>query len=153
VIANNTPEISGFILFDAFPLGTVFMIAFMILVTTFFITSADSSTLAVSMMTTGGKARPSTINRVFWGVVLGLTAAILMIIGGEGGTGALQNAVIITGAPFAFVFLAMLSLITDFSSSYGRVLLQDETVLIGSSAKLNRAGVTRARGPVESDDD
>jgi len=61
-----------------------------------------------------------------------------MIIGGEGGTGALQNAVIITGAPFAFVcFLAMLSLITDFSSSYGRVLLQDETVLIGSSAKLN----------------
>jgi choline-glycine betaine transporter len=134
VINNFTPEISGFILFDAFPFGTVFMIAFMILVTTFFITSADSSTLAVSMMTTGGKARPSTINRVFWGVVLGMTAAILMIIGGEGGTGALQDAVIITGAPFAFVcFLAMASLIKEFSGNYGRVLLQDETVLYGSS--------------------
>ncbi|WP_202614558.1 BCCT family transporter [Halostella litorea] len=154
VIANGTPEVSGFILFEAFPLGTVFMIAFMVLVTTFFITSADSSTLAVSMMTTGGKASPSTINRIFWGVVLGMTAAILMIIGGEGGTSALQNAVIITGAPFAFVcFLAMLSLIRDFSSKYGRVLLQDETVLIGSGRRAERDSPSGPGGPVESDDD
>ncbi|WP_247002248.1 BCCT family transporter [Halosolutus gelatinilyticus] len=152
VIANNTPELSGFILFEAFPLGTVFMIAFMVLVTTFFVTSADSSTLAVSMMTTGGKARPSTINRIFWGVVLGVTAAILMIIGGNDGTGALQDAVIITGAPFAFVcFLAMLSLIKNFGSNYGRVLLQDETVLVGSSATTEPE--SPPGGPVESDDD
>ncbi|OYR40445.1 BCCT family transporter [Halorubrum sp. Hd13] len=152
VINNFTPEISGFILFSAFPFGTVFMIAFMILVTTFFITSADSSTLAVSMMTTGGKARPSTINRVFWGVVLGMTAAILMIIGGAGGAGALQDAVIITGAPFAFVcFLAMLSLIREFSSNYGRVLLQDETVLYGGSKESDsRSASFESAG---SDDD
>ncbi|MFP9192808.1 BCCT family transporter [Natronosalvus vescus] len=124
-------EVTGFILFDAFPLGTVFMIAFMLLVTTFFITSADSSTLAVSMMTTGGKARPSNINRIFWGVVLGMTAAILMI---QGGVDALQSAAIVTGGPFAFVcFLAMLGLIKHFSTKYGRVLLQEDTVLIGSS--------------------
>jgi len=130
------PEISGFILFDAFPLGIVFILAFLILVTTFFITSADSSTLAVSMMTTGGKEKPSTLNRVFWGIVLGLTAAILMILGGEGGAGALQQAVIITGAPFAFVcFFAMLSLIRNFSVEHGSVLLQDETVLIGSGTE------------------
>ncbi|RQG89294.1 BCCT family transporter [Natrarchaeobius halalkaliphilus] len=127
-------EVTGFILFDAFPGGTVFMLAFLVLVTTFFITSADSSTLAVSMMTTGGKESPSTINRLFWGIVLGLTAAILMILGGEGGTDALQQAVIITGAPFAFVCLfAMLSLIRRFGVDHGKVLLQDETVLIGSS--------------------
>jgi glycine betaine transporter len=129
-------EVSGFILFEAFPLGSVFMIAFLILVTSFFITSADSSTLAVSMMTTGGKARPSTINRLFWGIVLGLTAAILMIIGGEGGAGALEQAVVITGAPFAFVcLLALLSLIKDFSGTRGRVLLQERTVLIGSTQR------------------
>lgn len=152
VINNFTPEISGFILFSAFPFGTVFMIAFMILVTTFFITSADSSTLAVSMMTTGGKARPSTINRVFWGVVLGMTAAILMIIGGSGGTGALQDAVIITGAPFALVcFLAMIGLIREFSSNYTQVLLQEETVLYGSSGDDDtRSAAVRSAG---SDDD
>ncbi len=128
-------EISGFILFDAFPLGVVFIIAFLILVTTFFITSADSSTLAVSMMTTGGKEKPSSINRIFWGLILGMTAAILMILGGEGGANALQQAVVITGAPFAFVCLfAMLSLIRNFSANHGQILLQEETSLIGSAA-------------------
>jgi len=128
-------EVSGFILFDAFPLGAAFILAFLVLVTTFFITSADSSTLAVSMMTTGGKAKPSNINRVFWGVILGMTAAILIILGGEGGAGALEQAVVITGAPFAFVCLfAMLSLIKNFSVNYGNVLLQEETTLIGSKA-------------------
>ncbi|GAB3039943.1 BCCT family transporter [Natronobiforma cellulositropha] len=122
-------EVTGFIMFEAFPFGTAFMIAFMILVTTFFITSADSSTLAVSMMTTGGKAKPSSINRVFWGVILGMTAAILMILGG---VDALQSAAIITGGPFAFVcFVAMLGLIKEFASRHGRVLLQEETTLIG----------------------
>ncbi|MFA9417703.1 BCCT family transporter [Natrinema sp. HArc-T2] len=147
-------EISGFILFETFPMGSLFMLAFMILVTTFFVTSADSSTLAVSMMTTGGKARPSTINRIFWGVVLGMTAAILMILGGTGSANTLQQAAIITGTPFAFVcFLSMLALIKDFGSEYGRVLLQDETVLVGSSRPTESESPSGPSGPVESDDD
>ncbi|MFC6824579.1 BCCT family transporter [Halopelagius fulvigenes] len=167
VISGNVgPEVAGFILFEALqftlnvggssvtiPIGTVLMYMFLILVTTFFVTSADSSTLAVSMMTTGGKARPSTINRIFWGVVLGLTAAILMILGGTGSANTLQQAAIITGTPFAFVcFLAMLSLIKDFGSNYGRVLLQDETVLFGASRK-SEPEPPGAGGTAESDDD
>ena len=141
-------EVSGFILFEAFPLGTVFMVAFMLLVTTFFITSADSSTLAVSMMTTGGKAKPSNINRIFWGVVLGMTAAILMILGG---VDALQSAAIVTGGPFAFVcLLAMLGLIKHFGEKHGRVLLQDETVLVGSSDE--KSPVSGTVGAGEDDD-
>ncbi|RKD89111.1 BCCT family transporter [Halopiger aswanensis] len=164
-------EVSGFILFEALrftmdlsaiglgtyslPVGGVLVYVFLLLVTTFFITSADSSTLAVSMMTTGGKARPSNINRIFWGVVLGMTAAILMILGGTGSANTLQQAAIITGTPFAFVcFAAMLALIKDFGSSYGRVLLQDETVLIGSSRTSDaESPPTGPGGPVESDDD
>ncbi|MEM4780604.1 MAG: BCCT family transporter [Halalkalicoccus sp.] len=123
-------EVSGFVLSETFPLGSLFMIAFMILVTTFFVTSADSSTLAVSMMTTGGKASPSNINRVFWGVMLGVTAAILMTLGG---VDALQSAAVVTGGPFAFVCLvAMIGLIKEFSTTHGRVLLQDETTIVGS---------------------
>jgi len=158
-------EVSGFILFEALnftlnlggasmtiPIGSVLIYAFMILVTTFFVTSADSSTLAVSMMTTGGKAKPSNINRVFWGVVLGMTAAILMILGGTGSANTLQQAAIITGTPFAFVcFLAMLSLIKDFGKNYDQVLLQNETVLYGKS---NDSGSqSTASKSVGSDDD
>lgn len=129
--ANTVGEqVSGFVLFETFPLGSLFMIAFMILVTTFFITSADSSTLAVSMMTTGGKAEPSNINRIFWGVMLGVTAAILMTLGG---VDALQSAAVVTGGPFAFVcLLAMIGLIKEFSANHGRVLLQDDATIIGS---------------------
>jgi len=163
VIAGEAgAEVSGFILFEALnftlnlagfsvtlPVGSVLIYAFLILVTTFFVTSADSSTLAVSMMTTGGKAKPSTINRIFWGVVLGMTAAILMILGGTGSANTLQQAAIITGTPFAFVcFLAMVSLIKDFSANYDQVLLQEETVLYGSSEESRAT----TRG-VESDDD
>ncbi|QHS16380.1 BCCT family transporter [Halopenitus persicus] len=131
VIAGDAgAEVSGFILFETFPLGTVFILAFMILVTTFFITSADSSTLAVSMMTTGGKAQPSNINRVFWGVLLGMMAAILMTLGG---VNALQSAAIITGTPFAFVCLfTMIGLIREFVSDGSRVLLHEDSWLFGS---------------------
>jgi len=154
IAGEQGAEVSGFILFETFPMGSIFMLAFMILVTTFFVTSADSSTLAVSMMTTGGKARPSTINRIFWGVVLGMTAAILMILGGTGSANTLQQAAIITGTPFAFVcFLSMLALIKDFGSNYGRVLLQDETVLVGSSSQTEPESPAGPSGPVESDDD
>ncbi|WP_281193471.1 BCCT family transporter [Halorubrum sp. F4] len=156
-------EVSGFILFEALnftlnlggasltlPVGSVLIYAFLILVTTFFVTSADSSTLAVSMMTTGGKAKPSNINRIFWGVVLGMTAAILMILGGTGSANTLQQAAIITGTPFAFVcFLAMLALIKDFGENYDQVLFQNETVLYGSEDE----GGSRTGSVVESDDD
>ncbi|QLG28073.1 BCCT family transporter [Halorarum halophilum] len=152
VLADGGPgaEASGFILFEAFPFGTVFMLAFMLLVTTFFITSADSSTLAVSMMTTGGKARPSSINRVFWGVVLGMFAAILMTLGG---TSALQSAAIITGGPFAFVCLfALLGLVREFSSEYGRVLLRENAWIFGSRPDTSPGG-TEPPEPTETTDD
>ena len=145
------PETSGFILYESFTLGAVLMIAFLILVTTFFITSADSATLAVSMMTTGGKARPSNLNRIFWGVVLGMTAAILMILS-EDGVAALQDAAVITGGPFAFVCLiAMIGLIVHFSKKHGRVLLQDETRLIGSADE--EVSVVDEAPPIVEDDD
>ncbi|WP_255192201.1 BCCT family transporter [Natronobeatus ordinarius] len=141
-------DVAGFILFETFPFGTVFMLAFMILVTSFFVTSADSSTLAVSMMTTGGKAKPSNINRIFWGVMLGATAGILMVLSVEG-VEALQSAAVITGGPFAFVCLiALIGLVKEFSSSHGRVLLQDETRIIGSQTED-----TPQRDVVPGDDD
>ena len=147
-VGEHGAPVAGFALFEAFPLGSVFMIAFMILVTTFFITSADSSTLAVSMMTTGGKASPSSINRVFWGVVLGMTAAILMILGG---VDALQSAAIITGGPFAFVCLfALLGLAREFSAKFGRVLLQDDAWIVGSRPERLSSGDSDA---VPGDDD
>jgi glycine betaine transporter len=121
--------VSGFPLFQALPLGNVLVAAFLLLVLTFFLTTADSTTLALSMITTGGEEHPSVITRVFWGVTLGLIASILVVIGG---TSALQNAAVITGGPLGIIGLvATYGLIKEFSSEYGRMVLQeDESVMV-----------------------
>ena len=141
--------VSGYVLFGALPVvGPLLLIGFLVLVTTFFVTSADSSTLAVSMMTTGGKEHPSSINRIFWAVLQGLVASILMVVGG---VNALQSAAIITGAPFAVVCLvAMLGLIRTFQAETGGVLLHDRTWLFGSPSRREGAG---AGVEIAQDDD
>ncbi|MFB6110399.1 MAG: BCCT family transporter [Halodesulfurarchaeum sp.] len=83
-------------------LGLFLMLTFLVLVTTFFVTSADSSTLALGMLTTGGKEDPSTINRTIWGITMGALASLLMVFGGGN---ALQTASVLTGGPFAIVLL------------------------------------------------
>ena len=94
--------VSGYVLFGSFPGGELWQLLFLVLVTTFFLTSADSSTLAVGMLTTGGKREPSSVNRVFWGVLQGAIASVLVVVGGAT---ALRSSVIVTGAPFAVVCL------------------------------------------------
>lgn len=107
---------AGYPLFDALAFGEILMVLFLILVTTFFITSADSSTLALGMLTTGGEESPSLINRVIWGGIIGLLASVLMV---AGGVGALQAAAIITGGPFGIVVLVSIySMLKLFSSRY-----------------------------------
>ena len=142
--------VSGYVLFGALPVvGPVLLFAFLVLVTTFFVTSADSSTLAVSMMTTGGKQHPSSLNRVFWALLQGLVASILMVVGG---VNALQSAAIITGAPFAIVCLiATLGLIKTFQAETGGVLLQDRTTLFGSPSEPDTPPTHQKPAPPDDD--
>ena len=121
--------VSGYPVFGALPFGSFLAALFFLLVITFFVTSADSSTLGIAMLTTGGKESPSELNRVFWGVLQGLVASILVVIGG---TNALQQAAIITGGPVAIVGLvAVYGMIKEFSSVRGNVLIQDDASVSG----------------------
>ena len=116
--------VAGYALFGALPLGALWQPLFLILVVTFFATSADSSTLAVAMLTTGGKENPSSINRVFWGVLQGLIASILVVLGGAS---ALRSSVIITGAPFAIVCVVSFVLfMRQLSDDHGHVLFDGD---------------------------
>jgi glycine betaine transporter len=100
MVAEYGVSVSGFPLFGALPFGGVLSAVFMLLVVTFFITSADSSTLALGMLTTGGKQHPSTVNRVIWGALMGGLASLLIV---GGGIDALRSSAIITGFPFAVI--------------------------------------------------
>jgi len=107
-----------------------------VLVVTFFVTSADTATLGLAMLTARGTQHPSTINRVVWGVLQGTTASVLLVLGG---TRTLQNASIITGTPFALVILAgIVVMIREFGREKGRVLLQDGHDVFDPESRLVR---------------
>ncbi|MGD8783843.1 MAG: BCCT family transporter [Thioalkalispiraceae bacterium] len=82
----------------------VSLLAIMVIVT-FFVTSSDSGSLVIDMITAGGKTNPPVPQRIFWATTEGVVAAALLI---AGGLTALQTAAIATGLPFAFILIVMM---------------------------------------------
>ena len=76
----------------------------MILISTFFITSADSGTFVLGMMTTNGSQNPSNRLKVVWGILLTVMALVLLY---SGGLQALQNTMIIAALPFSAIIALM----------------------------------------------
>jgi len=85
------------------PYGFIISILFLVLTTVFVATTGDSMTYAISMAMTGHE-HPSTALRVFWGVMMGIIAMILVVIG-AGGVGALQSFIVITAVPVSLLLL------------------------------------------------
>jgi len=114
---------SLFTLLGTLPAGTVVSAGVIILIALFFITSSDSGSLVVSLLTSSGEGDPPIWVRIFWGVVEGLVAAALLI---AGGLGALQTASIIAALPFSIVMLLMMwALIKAFNKEHDRYEVED----------------------------
>lgn len=91
--------------FEYLPFSTIASIVATVLVITFFVTSSDSGSLVVDMLTSGGTEDDSPVwQRIFWAALEGLLAIALLI---AGGLGALQTATIASALPFAVVMLFM----------------------------------------------
>ena len=86
-----------------------------IVVAIFFVTSSDSGSFVVDMLTSGGHPDPPVWQRVFWAVSEGGVAAVLLL---AGGLAALQSAAINTGLPFCLILLAV-------CAGLGRALLRE----------------------------
>ncbi|MCO6441724.1 MAG: BCCT family transporter [Nitrococcus mobilis] len=103
-----------FVLLEQLPVtGLIALIASVItitVVTLFFATSSDSGSLVVDILTNGGDPHPIWQQRLFWAVMEGLIAAVLLIAGAATGgdaLGALQTGAVTTGLPFCAVLLLM----------------------------------------------
>lgn len=90
--------------FEYLPLSWLASLLAVVLVVTFFVTSSDSGSLVVDMLTSGGAEDSPTWQRVFWAVMEGVLAAALLI---AGGLRALQTATIASALPFAVVMILM----------------------------------------------
>ena len=90
-------------LFDFFPLTTGLSVLALVLVFIFLVTSADSASFVLGMMSSGGEANPSTGIKLFWGLVVAVVAAAALIAGAGVD---LMKALAITGAiPFVFIMV------------------------------------------------
>ncbi|WP_031066824.1 BCCT family transporter [Streptomyces sp. NRRL WC-3742] len=97
-------EASLFEMLDALPLGSFTSVVAVLLVMTFFITSADSASLVLGSLSSRGSLHPRTWLVVVWGVLMGGVAAALLL---AGGLTALQNATILVALPFVVVMLLL----------------------------------------------
>lgn len=75
-----------------------------LLIGVFFITSADSGALVVNSIACRGNNESPVWQRLFWCVLLGLTAIVLLL---AGGLGALQAVTLVAALPVAFILLVL----------------------------------------------
>jgi len=90
------------------PLASVTSLLAAGVVSVFFVTSSDSASFVVDMLTSGGHPNPPIWQRVFWASAEGATAAVLLYFGGKQALSALQAATISIGLPVCVMLLVMM---------------------------------------------
>jgi glycine betaine transporter len=86
------------------PLGAVLSGIATALILSFFVTSADSATFVLGMLSSRGAANPPAKVKLVWGALIAGIAAVLLLAGGLKG---LQSASIAAAGPFAVVMIVM----------------------------------------------
>ena len=108
---KTSPETQLFGVFHHVPMGMALSIIALVLIGSFFITSADSATFVLGMQTSFGTLEPRITIKVSWGIAQALIAFILLLAGGGDGSQALnaiQSAAIISALPFSIVVILMM---------------------------------------------
>jgi choline/glycine/proline betaine transport protein len=98
------PENVLFNLLGSLPFGVVLSVIAVIVIAIFFITSADSGSLVIDMLASGGDTNPPKWSRIMWASLGGLVAIALLV---AGGLGALQTGAILTSIPVSIVMIGM----------------------------------------------
>lgn len=95
-----------FVLFEQFPFREITSLILIFVIFTFFVVSADSCTIVLGMLSSGGNENPKIPLKLFWGIAMGAAAGLLLMLG-DGGLDALQMASILGGFPFLFIMFAV----------------------------------------------
>ena len=103
-VADAVPELALFKMLEQLPFTGFVSTVSVFLIAIFFVTSADSGSLVMDIITAGGKMDAPVQQRVFWCVLAGLVAIALML---GGGMASLQALTISIGLPFGVVLLIM----------------------------------------------
>lgn len=103
VVTVNMPQ-AVFVLLEKYPLAHISGLLCTVCVVLFFVTSSDSASLVVDTIASGGVEHPPVGQRIFWALLEGAVAIVLLF---AGGLTALQTGAITTALPFCVVIVAM----------------------------------------------
>lgn len=132
-LSEQPTESQLFALLETLPLTSIASVAAMLVIVTFFITSADSATFVLGSLSSGGAdpVRPVT---VIWGLVISASAGVLLL---AGGLEAVQTASIIAAFPFTIVLVAAaVSLFRWLSDDPGPARVEPPTRTAGASEPI-----------------
>ncbi len=97
-------SVALFKFFEYLPLSSISSFIATLLVIMFFVTSADSGSLVVDMLTSGKQQGSPVWQRVFLAILQGVIAAVLLL---AGGLAALQSATLAMALPFTMIMILM----------------------------------------------
>ncbi|WP_354593309.1 BCCT family transporter [Frigoribacterium sp. PvP054] len=145
VAADGSVDTEGalFEMLQGLPGGSIAVFGAILLIGLFFITSSDSGSLVLGMISTGGDTEPRPWVRIFWAVVTALVAIALLV---TGGLDALKTAAIITALPFSVVMIGIcVATFRAFDSEHRRFLRAQRTQLRDDFG--DHYGLEEARAP------
>ncbi|SDL43142.1 choline/glycine/proline betaine transport protein [Modicisalibacter muralis] len=99
---NADASVALFQFLENFPLSQISSLIATILVVTFFVTSSDSGSLVIDMLTSKDGDESPVWQRIFWAVSEGFVAMALLL---AGGLSALQTASIASALPFSLILM------------------------------------------------
>jgi glycine betaine transporter len=103
-LTDTGTEGALFSLLEQFPLATLTSTLVMVLIALFFISSADSASVVLGMLSQRGTISPSRWIVVLWGISIACVAAALTV---AGGLEVMQSATILVATPFLLVLVAI----------------------------------------------
>nr|WP_281252556.1 BCCT family transporter [Sphingomonas dokdonensis] len=130
--------------FEYLPAASVTSSLAILLVAVFFVTSADSGALVIDTLASGGAEDSPRWQRIYWCLLLGVTATLLLV---AGGLGALQAATLLAALPFCFIMLLLsFGLIRQTSADLSGVTLANDAPAV--SERLKRLFVPASRAEI-----
>jgi choline/glycine/proline betaine transport protein len=122
-LGDITAEESLFRILEELPLGGILSVLGILLVAIFFITSSDSGSLVVDMLSSGGHPNPPMWSRILWAALSGFLAIALLL---SGGLESLQAGSLATALPFSVILLLMCVALVKALSLDTAVLAEQE---------------------------
>ena len=104
---GSADSVAVYAMLEQLPFSSVLCFLAATVMTIFFVSSSDSASFVVDMLTSRGPGDPPVWQRVFWASAEGATAAVLLYAGGATVLNALKASVVSFGLPFCFLMLLM----------------------------------------------